>query len=203
MPNVLMFADDALRIVARRYNPNVQHGMSDEDLSNYGPGESYVQYQRQQTHKPFQNNWGPMKTDRSGFYGGVPQIAFSSFHTQRGEVLPTFLGNSVGIASYPAASAIIGAATRFAIPAALTPAAPLVVPFIAAVAAYRVGLLATKGVRLFGKFGYKLRHIEMGGDYQDTETAQALRMRAVSDMSSAMSYARRWLGNEALFLRDH
>jgi hypothetical protein len=201
MPNILMFADDALRVVARRFNPNVQHGVSDEDLSNYGPGESYVQFQRQQTHKPFQNNWKPMQSDRPGFYGGVPQIAFSSFHTQRGEVLPTFVGNSVGIASYPAASAIIGAATRFMIPALLAPAAPLVVPFIAAVAAYRVGSVAAKGVRYFSKFGYKQRHIEMGGDYQDTETAQALRMRAVSDMSSAMSYSRRWLGNEALFMR--
>jgi len=201
MPNVLMFADDALRVVARRFNPNVPHGVSDEDISNYGPEESYVQFQRQQTHKPFQNNWKPMHSDRPGFYGGVPQIAFSSFHTQRGEVLPTFVGNSVGIASYPAASAIIGAATRFMLPAALAPAAPLTVPFIAAVASYRVGLLAAKGAKLLGQFGYKLRHIEMGGDYQDTETAQALRMRAVSDMSSAMSYSRRWLGNEALFMR--
>ena len=70
-----------------------------------------------------------------------------------------------------------------------------------AIPAYGIGRAAASSVRYVKDWGYRLRHIELGGDYKDTETAYNLRMRTVSEMSSAQSYSRRWLGNEALYMR--
>jgi|SRR5271156_75330 len=199
MPNLLLFADDAVRVATYTYQGG---GDPSADLTNYGPGQSYTRFDRKQRREAFSNNWSGLRSGQSPFLGGVPQIAFASARTQRGEVLPTLLDNSVGIASYPALSAVIGAATRFLLPAALSAGAPLAASFLAIIPAYGLGKAAAQGVRYFKKWGYQLRHIEMGGDYSDTETAASLRLRAVGDMSSALSYSRRWLGNEALFLRD-
>lgn len=198
MPNLLLFADDAVRVAAYTYQGN---GDPNADLSNYGPGQSYVRFDRKQRKEAFSNNWNSLRSSQSAFFGGVPQIAFAAARTQRGEVLPTLIDNSVGIASYPAFSAIIAPASRFFLPAALGAGAPLATALLAAIPAYGLGKAAAQGVRYFKKWGYQLRHIEMGGDYSDTETALSLRMRAVGDMSSALSYSRRWLGNEALFMR--
>jgi len=194
-----MFADDAIRLSAYTY----QKGPSAEDynLDNYDPDRAYVRSEHRKRPTPFANNWNGLR-DKNAFLGGVPQIAFSSLHMQRGEVLPTFAGNSLGIASYPVLSAVITPLARFMLPVGTTAAAPVVGALLAVNAAYRVGLLTRQTVKYMQQFGYKLRHIEMGGDYKDTETALALRMRAVSEMNSAMSYSRRWLGNEANFMRS-
>jgi hypothetical protein len=200
MPNLLLFADDAVRISSRSYRKS---GELDEDLSSYGPEKSFVRSDRQMRRNGFANNWSGLRAQNYAFLGGVPQIAFASARTQRGEVLSTFTDNSVGIASYPALSAVIGASLRFLLPAAFGVAGTAAMASVLAIVpAYGLGKAAASGVRYFNSFGYRLRRIEMGGDYEDTATAQNLRMKAVSDMSSAMSYSRRWLGNEAAFMRQ-
>jgi hypothetical protein len=196
-----MFADDAVRIASKYYGGDTGRD-DDNDLSSYGSGKSFVQSDRKMRRNGFANNWSALRSQNYAFLGGVPQIAFSSTHAQRGEVLSTFMDNSVGIASYPTMAAVISPALRFLLPAAfgVTFTAALA-SMLAVVPAYGLGKAAAAGVRYYSKFGYKLRHLEMGGDYHDTATAQNLRMKAVSDMSSAMSYSRRWLGNEASFMR--
>lgn len=199
MPNILLFADDAIRIAAQTYTPSFED--INDDLSSYGPGKSYTRIDHRMRKTPFGNNWGAIST-RGAFLGGVPQIAFSSSRVQRGEVLPTFSERASGIASYPALSAVMRPVARFFLPAAIgAPAIAFAASALAVLPALGIGQAAKSAVRYFNQFQYKQRHIEMGGDYEDTETALALRMRAVQDMSSALSYSRRWLGNEALFMR--
>jgi hypothetical protein len=55
-------------------------------------------------------------------------------------------------------------------------------------------------VRAVTDLGRQIRHLEFGGHYTDTETAQRLRMQAFYEMSGATSAARRYLGQEAYFL---
>ena len=57
-----------------------------------------------------------------------------------------------------------------------------------------------KTVRAVTDLGRQIRHLEFGGHYTDTETAQRLRMQAFYEMSGATSAARRYLGQEAYFL---
>lgn len=173
-----------------------------DDFSSYGPGKSFVQVDHRMRRNGPTNNWSALRSQNYAFFGGVPQIAFSSAHVQRGEVLSTLVDNSIGIASYPALSAILSPAVKFLLPTTFGAAgAGVMTSLLAILPAYGLGKAAAAGVRYFNAFGYKQRHIEQGGDYQDTATAMNLRTLAVSEMSSAMSYSRRWLGNEASFLR--
>src|SRR5271157_1564899 len=126
MPNILLYADDAVRIAAQSYRRAGDQDPND-DLSSYGPGLSYIRADRRMKKNAFSNNWNALHNSQSAFFGGVPQIAFSSARMQRGEVLPTFIDNSVGIASYPAFSAVLAPAIRFALPAALGATVPLAV----------------------------------------------------------------------------
>jgi hypothetical protein len=201
MANILLLADDAVRVAAYTYGDN-KIGDQNADMDNYGSGKSYIRSQPQMRRKGFANNWRPLLAQNYVFLGGVPQIAYSASHVQRGETLSTIASSVTGIASYPTLSNIISPALRFVLPSVFGAAGSAAMASVLAVLpAYGLGKAAAAGVRYFGKFGYRLRHIEQGGDYQDTATALNLRMRAVSDMSSAMSYSRRWLGNEALFMR--
>lgn len=200
MPNLLLFADDAARIAAYSYADNKLSDV-DGDLSPYGPGKSYIRTDRRMRRNGFANNWSSMRSQNSPFFGGVPQIAFSASRLQRGEVLPSIASTSVGIASYPVLSAVLNPTIRFLLPSLAGPATPLVAGLLAVIPSFQLGNAAAQAVRYVNRFGYRLRHIEQGGDYTDTATAYNLRMLAISDMSSAMSYSRRWLGNEALFMR--
>lgn len=56
-----------------------------------------------------------------------------------------------------------------------------------------------RGLSLLSSSDRRIQRLEMGGDFQDSETAAALRMAAVRDMSSAMGMRRRYLGAEALY----
>lgn len=202
MANFLIFADDALRVAATSYRaPDFED--PEDDLSSYGPGKSYMKYDRRMRQNAFSNDWRSMRSSSNGaFFGGVPQIAFASARTQHGEVLSTFIGNSTGIVSYPFLSGVLAPAFRFAAPTGLRFTAPLAASVAAIFAAYGVSKAAVAGIRFFQDWGYKLRHIEQGGDYSDTATAAAFRLHAVNEMSSALSYSRRWLGQEASFMRS-
>lgn len=201
MPNLIVFADDAARIALQTYQ-NGGFQDPDDDLSSYGPGKSFVRSDRRMRPNGLANNWSALRSSSYAFLGGVPQIAFSSMRTQRGEVLPTMADTSIGIASFPALSAVLRPITRFMLPTALVTATPVLASMLAVLPATGLGKGGAQAVRYFKSWGYKLRRIEQGGDYQDTETALNLRMRSISDMSSAMSYSRRWLGNEATFMRQ-
>lgn len=201
MANLLMFADDAVRMTAISYN---QPGFQDDndDLSSYGPDRSYIRTDRRMRKNAFGNDWSQLHRSAYAFLYGTSQVAFSSSLVQRGEVLPTYMSNSVGIASYPAMTAVVSPVARFFLPAAFgTAGVATASALLAVIPAYGLSRAAQKATRYVQDWGYRLRHIEMGGDYQDTATAYALRSRSVAEMSSALSYSRRWLGNESLFMR--
>lgn len=199
MPNLLLFADDAIRLAAVSYEPGNQDQFA--DLDNYGSGLSYVRADHTMRRNGFANNWRALHSSTYAFFGGVPQIAFSAARMNRGEVLPTIASQAVGIASFPGLSSVLAPVARFFLPPLGAAGAATISPLLAIIPAYGLGKAAAASVRWFGQFGYRQRRAELGGTYNDTDTAYDLRMRAVSEMSSAMSYSRRWLGNEALFMR--
>lgn len=201
MANLLLLADDAVLLTAASYRNG---GLKDpnDDLSGYGSGRSFVRADHRMRRQSFANNWSGLRSQNYAFLGGVPQIAFASAKMQRGEVLPTMVDTSIGIASFPGLSAVMRPAARF-LTAGLFGQMGVagLSGMLAVLPAYGVGKIAAQGVRYFKDWGYNLRRIEMGGRYEDTDTASSLRMRAINDMSSALSYSRRWLGNEASFMR--
>ena len=200
MANLIAFADDAVRVAIISYNNPYQD--PNDDLSSYGPGRSYVKTSRRMRKDVFANNWDQLQWSTSENLWGVSQVAFSSARVGRGEVLPTFVGTSSGIASFPALTAVMNPITRFFLPAVFgTAGTAVAASMLAVIPAYGIGRAAASSVIYVKDWGYRLRHIELGGDYKDTETAYNLRMRTVSEMSSAQSYSRRWLGNEALYMR--
>jgi hypothetical protein len=201
MPNLLLFADDAVRIAAVNFRNPEQSDQ--DDLSSYNAGRYFVKSQRRARREPFANNWDQLRWSASEALWGTAPVAFSSARSQRGEVLPSAASVGIGLASFPTLSHIISPAIRWALPFSMGAAGTAALASVLAIKpAFAIGRAAAGAIRYFRQVDYRLRHIEMGGDYQDTETALALRMRGVSEMSSAMSYSRRWLGQEASFMRE-
>jgi hypothetical protein len=202
MPNLALYIDDAVRLTAYSYR-NGQNQDPYDNLSSYGVGKSFIRSDRRMRPNGFANNWNPLRSQGYSFLGGISQVSFSASHAQRGEVLPTIAATSIGIASYPTLSYILNPAVKFLLPSVFgATGVAAMSSLVAVLPAYGLGVAAARSVRYFKDFGYKLRHIEMGGDYQDTATASNLRLRTVSEMSSAMSYSRKWLGQEARIMRE-
>ena len=65
---------------------------------------------------------------------------------------------------------------------------------------FGIAHFVTRQVRKFANVDYRIRRLEMGGDYEDSATAAMARFSAVRDMSSALGASRRFLGREALYL---
>jgi hypothetical protein len=63
-------------------------------------------------------------------------------------------------------------------------------------------ILQSGAFRTFSQLDQRIRRLEMGGSYQDTVSAKALRDRALTDIGSALSPARRVLGQEALLTHN-
>lgn len=202
MPNILLAGDDALRIFAQTYkNPQTN---PQDDLSSYQTGKYFVKYDRRQRSEPFANNWQQLRWSATEALWGTSAVAFSSARVHRGEVLPTATGVAAGIVSFPALANVIAPAVRwFITPFALgATGTGMVASLLAIKPAFGIGRAVASSIRWFSTIDYQARHIEMGGNYSDTDTALALRMRAVNEMSSAFGSSRRWLGNESEFLHD-
>lgn len=48
----------------------------------------------------------------------------------------------------------------------------------------------------------QLRHVHMGGDYEDTEAAYTMRQKAAQEMGSSVLNARQWLGKESILMHQ-
>lgn len=116
----------------------------------------------------------------------------------RGGMLAAASGTISGMITHPlltgAIAGIIGT---------IVPGLPVVTVALAAsaIALYPAGWTVdtvTRGYRKFTAEATRLRRLEMGGHYKDTETAMALRQFAIQQMSSAQIQSRRYLGQEAL-----
>ena len=60
----------------------------------------------------------------------------------------------------------------------------------------------TDVIQSFVDFNKHVKHINMGGNYEDTRTAYTMRQRAAQEMGSSVMNARAWLGKEAALLHQ-
>jgi hypothetical protein len=76
-------------------------------------------------------------------------------------------------------------------------------------AGFAVGMLTEplggyveEGVQMFADLNKQIKHVNMGGNYEDTKIAYTMRQRAAQELGSSVVNARQWLGREALFLHQ-
>lgn len=65
-----------------------------------------------------------------------------------------------------------------------------------------VGTYVEDSVQFFHDFNKMTKHINMGGNYEDTQTAYTMRQRAAQEMGSSVLNARQWLGKESALMHQ-
>ena len=138
----------------------------------------------------------------SGLFYDLPFAALEIANAPRGQAINTALGKSVEYAAFPIVNAASVAVVALLLPEAIAGAVPLAALVLSAVVVGGIRKVADKGIRAFSAIGTRVRHLEMGGNYKDTDTAYTLRMRAISDMNGSMQPARRYLGQEGLIFHN-
>jgi len=129
----------------------------------------------------------------------TPMIAYSAAKADRGEMLAEASSQAVGLATYPALSGLASAVTAGMGP--LPKAAAMIASIaLAATPAAHLERSVFRAVRSFTQMEHRIRSLETGGDYRDSATAEALRMRAVSEMTGGLQTARTYLGREAALM---
>lgn len=141
--------------------------------------------------------WKGMQWGAEGSLVGLPMIALEAGMAQRGEVVPTTLGRTAGLVSYPAMSALTAAALGLAF-GSFT-GVGLVAGILAMYPDQLLQDSLIRGIRTVTDAGRQIRHLETGGSYQDSLLARNQRMNAIREMSGAHQVSRRFLGQEALF----
>jgi hypothetical protein len=136
---------------------------------------------------------------RDGLKGNalnVPFIAMEVASAQRGEQMATLTGRVGGILTYPVFAGVLAAGI------AMIPGVNVAAGLIGAmIAMYPNGLLedsVIRKVKWLNTTGKNIRHLEVGGAYQDTNLAAHQRQIAMMELSSAIQPARRFLGQEGL-----
>jgi hypothetical protein len=130
----------------------------------------------------------------------VPLVAFAAASAPRGERASRVAAETAGILAYPVMAAAI---------AALLPEGVLLTASVRATIAMLAAAMPNMAFvesanRVFSHVSraeQRTLRIETGGNYQDSETAQAFRFNSVNEMSSAFQASRTWLGREAVFLK--
>jgi hypothetical protein len=146
--------------------------------------------------------WSGMKLSGIGIAAGVPMIAYEAGHAQRGEVLPTALGRTVGLMTFPALSGALAAGGAMAA-TALGLSVPGIGAFAVLASIYpdvMIGNSINRSIRSLTAAGRQVHHLEFGGSFQDTDTARQMRNYALYEMSGATSASRRYLGQEAALM---
>lgn len=147
---------------------------------------------------------------KKSFWGGIglgsgnaaldtALIGFQASNAGRGALLPSIVGQSVAVsAGIPMAGF---AAAAVSLVPGIGPAAAVVIgEVLAGYGELRFGSMLIKKFRMFSDLHKNIRHLEMGGNFQDSELAQRQRFLAVQDMNSSMIPGRRYLGQEALLM---
>lgn len=109
-------------------------------------------------------------------------------------------GWTVGLVATEGLRFALAPALRFFAPILRGPGSKVAGALLGGYGALGLGKFAARSVRFMSNLDQNVRRIRMGGEYQDTATAQALRMAAARDMSSSFGSARRFLGREASYL---
>jgi hypothetical protein len=68
--------------------------------------------------------------------------------------------------------------------------------------AYGAGQALEKPIQNFVELNHRVRHVDMGGTYQDTQQAYTMRARAAQELGSSLLNARQILGKEALYFHQ-
>lgn len=146
-----------------------------------------------------QSFWKGMNYNATGGLADIGLIAFQVNRAGRGSVVPAILGQ--GFAMIPG-TVIAGVASAglCLIPGIGPVTAAIMGQMLAGYGELRMGAALANPIRMFTGLNKSVRHLEMGGNYKDTEFAQRQRYIALQDMSSAMIPGRRYLGQEALLL---
>jgi hypothetical protein len=143
--------------------------------------------------------WKGHRFASEGAYWGLPIVALEVATAKRGEMVPTLLGKTAGLAIQPVASGLASAALTFSLglpPAAAALAATVLVGY----ATSQMENTLIRGLTTLSRVGRDEQRVRFGGGYVDTQSAQQRRQRAATELAGAMPVGRRWLGQEALFL---
>jgi hypothetical protein len=134
-----------------------------------------------------------------GLLGSIQDIALLGYQASnagRGGFVPSIVGQSTAI-GFGVPLAGFAAAGLSLVPGIGPLAAAVIAGTLSSYAELRFGSLLIKKLRVFTDLNKQLRHLEMGGSYIDTESAQRQRFLAIQDMNSAIIPSRRYLGQEA------
>jgi len=143
--------------------------------------------------------WGAMRlAGMSGLMLGLPFAAADAARQKPGERLPTLAGRTMALTTFPVMSAAFATGLML-VPGIGPVAAAVLAPLAALYPNAMFGRSLARGFREMSQFSRNVRRLEMGGDYQDTLSAQASRMSAIQEMNATMAASRRFLGQEALF----
>lgn len=66
----------------------------------------------------------------------------------------------------------------------------------------KIGSEIGEGFDALGDIGRSIRHVNMGGNYEDSKIAYTLRQRAAIELGSSSLNARKWLGAEAILMHQ-
>lgn len=143
--------------------------------------------------------WGGIKAGQSIGYAGAAMIGFQAATAERGAFLPSLAGQSVALGASIPLTGFASAAVSL-IPGIGPAAAILIGSVLADYGEYRFGSALIKKFRQFSEIDKKIRHLEMGGSYKDSEINQRQRFLAIQDMNASMIPGRRFLGQEALLM---
>lgn len=150
------------------------------------------------------------KRSQSSFFSGLSYgakgtpingilAAFEVAEAERGQKVPTLLGKTAGIMAYPVLTGIATVGLSL-IPGIGTGAAVFMSLFLAGYESDLLGNSISRKIKTFTEFGKRVRHLEMGGSYIDTELARRQRLLAIQDINATMIPRRRYLGQEALLM---
>lgn len=146
-------------------------------------------------------SWNAAGIGKFGAAAALPLIAFSAAHAPRGRMLETATSGLASAGAYPLFSGAMAAGLSLMIPGAAPAAIAVAGTVLALYPSLALAGFAGRQFRRFSELDRKVRRLEMGGSMADSPNMRALRFRSLQEMSGSIITARRFLGNEALFLR--
>ena len=133
----------------------------------------------------------------------IPLVGFSAAKAQRGEKLATMASGTATLLAMPSTAWIASKGIAMVAGGPVGFAANLIgVVLLTSKPNEMIRHSIYRGMRYLQSFDRRVRRLEMGGRYTDSETNQALRMSGVQEMSAALGASRRYLGNEAALMHQ-
>lgn len=169
---------------------------------NAGPQANFLQKSAKAKLPASKAFWHGVKDAGTGNLLGLPFIALEVGSAQRGEQVPILMGRGAGLMTYPAMTGIMAAGATM-VAETLGFAIPAVGIFASLAALYPDSCVQNtiiRSVKVLNATARQVNHLEFGGSYQDSETAQSMRLRGLQEMSGAIGNSRGFLGQEAAFM---